>query len=103
MGFKLPESVVPIAWALIIGGIWMIVAEQIAARRPASSKVTWPVAIIVGLAQIVAGVFPRHIAFRRRHIFAAMLFGTGNRAAAQPSSPSSSASRPCMPPAAMSC
>ena len=81
MGFKLPETVKPIALALIIGGIWMIVAEQIAARRPASAKVTWPVAIIVGLAQIVAGIFPG-TSRSGATIFAAMLFGTGNRAAA---------------------
>lgn len=81
LGFKLPETVTPIAWALIIGGIWMIVAEQIAARRPESSVITWPVAIIVGLAQIVAGIFPG-TSRSGATIFAAMLFGTGNRAAA---------------------
>jgi undecaprenyl-diphosphatase len=81
LGFKLPTSVTPIAWALIIGGIWMIVAEQIAARRPESSVITWPVAIIVGLAQIVAGIFPG-TSRSGATIFAAMLFGTGNRAAA---------------------
>jgi undecaprenyl-diphosphatase len=81
LGFKLPESVIPIAWALIIGGIWMIAAEQIAARMPASSKVSWPVAIVVGLAQIVAGIFPG-TSRSGATIFAAMLFGTNNRAAA---------------------
>ena len=34
MGFKLPETVTPIAWALVIGGLWMIGAEQLAARQP---------------------------------------------------------------------
>src|SRR5699024_6151226 len=34
MGFELPTEVTPVAWALIIGGIWMIAAEQIAVRRP---------------------------------------------------------------------
>ena len=34
LGFELPETVTPIAWALIIGGIWMIFAEWAAARRP---------------------------------------------------------------------
>jgi undecaprenyl-diphosphatase len=81
LGFKLPETVTPIAWALIIGGIWMIAAEQIAARRPPSTKITWTVAIIVGLAQIVAGIFPG-TSRSGATIFAAMLFGTGNRAAA---------------------
>lgn len=80
-GFKLPSTIMPIAWALIIGGIWMIGAEQIAARLPDRSTVTWPVAILVGIAQIVAGVFPG-TSRSGATIFAAMLFGTSNRAAA---------------------
>lgn len=81
LGFKLPETVTPIAWALIIGGIWMIGAEQIAARKPDRREVTWPVAILVGIAQMVAGIFPG-TSRSAASIFAAMLFGTSNRAAA---------------------
>ena len=80
-GFKLPETITPIAWALIIGGIWMIGAEQIAARMPDRSEVTWPVAILVGIAQMVAGIFPG-TSRSAATIFAAMLFGTSNRPAA---------------------
>ncbi|HEX7370150.1 MAG TPA: undecaprenyl-diphosphate phosphatase, partial [Rhodanobacteraceae bacterium] len=80
-GFKLPETITPIAWALIIGGIWMIGAEQIAARMPDRKKVTWPVAILVGIAQMVAGIFPG-TSRSGATIFAAMLFGTSNRPAA---------------------
>jgi len=80
-GFKLPETITPIAWALIIGGIWMIGAEQVAARMPDRSKVTWPVAILVGIAQMIAGVFPG-TSRSGATIFAAMLFGTSNRPAA---------------------
>src|SRR5690606_801523 len=32
MGWELPETVTPIAWALVIGGVWMIVAERVAER-----------------------------------------------------------------------
>jgi undecaprenyl-diphosphatase len=81
MGFKLPETVTPIAWALIIGGIWIIAAEKIAARMPENARISWPVAIIVGLAQIVAGIFPG-TSRSGATIFAAMIFGTNNRAAA---------------------
>lgn len=81
MGFKLPEAVTPIAWALILGGIWMIGAEQIAARQVDRTQVTWPVAIFVGIAQIVAGVFPG-TSRSGATIFTAMLAGTSNRAAA---------------------
>ncbi|KJV35776.1 undecaprenyl-diphosphate phosphatase [Luteibacter yeojuensis] len=81
MGFKLPETITPIAWALIIGGIWMIGAEQVAAKRPDQAKITWRVAILVGLAQMVAGIFPG-TSRSAATIFVAMLAGTSNRAAA---------------------
>lgn len=81
MGFKLPETVTPIAWALVIGGFWMIGAELLAARQPERSEVTWRVAILVGIAQMVAGIFPG-TSRSAATIFTAMLFGTSNRAAA---------------------
>ena len=58
LGFKLPETVTPVAWALVIGGLWMIAAERLAARQPERSEVTWRVAILVGIAQMIAGIFP---------------------------------------------
>jgi undecaprenyl-diphosphatase len=81
LGFELPKTVTPIAWALIIGGFWMLGAEWYAARQPDRTKVTWIVAILVGIAQIVAGIFPG-TSRSGATIFAAMLFGTSNRAAA---------------------
>ncbi|MBX5103733.1 undecaprenyl-diphosphate phosphatase [Rhizobium lentis] len=81
LGFQLPETATPIAWALIIGGIWMIFAEWAAARRPPNKQITWLVAILVGIAQIVAGVFPG-TSRSGATIFVALLAGTGNRAAA---------------------
>lgn len=81
LGFKLPTEVTPIAWALIIGGIWIIFAEWYAAKKPESSTITWPVAVVVGIAQIVAGIFPG-TSRSGATIFAAMLVGTNNRAAA---------------------
>ncbi len=81
LGFALPEAITPIAWALIAGGIWMMVAERLAERRPPHSTVTWPVAILVGIAQMVAGIFPG-TSRSGATIFAAMLFGTNDRAAA---------------------
>lgn len=78
MGFKLPEEITPVAWALIIGGVWMIAAEQFAARKSESLRITWTVAIVVGLAQLVAAVFPG-MSRSGATIFAAMLVGTNNR------------------------
>jgi undecaprenyl-diphosphatase len=81
LGFKLPERVTPVAWALLLGGLWMIAAEWFAAKRADSAQVSWFVAILVGLAQVVAAVFPG-TSRSAATIFVAMLAGTSNRAAA---------------------
>ena len=81
LDFKLPETITPVAWALVLGGFWMLGAEWFAARRPEHSEITWTVAILVGLAQVVAGVFPG-TSRSAATIFVALLAGTGNRAAA---------------------
>ncbi len=81
LGFKLEEAITPVAWALIIVGVWMLIAEAVAARLRDRTTVTWPVAILVGLAQMVAGIFPG-TSRSGSTIFMAMLAGTSNRAAA---------------------
>jgi undecaprenyl-diphosphatase len=81
MGIKLPETVQPVAWALILGGVWILVAEWLAAKRPDHPEVTWVGAIVVGVAQIVAGVFPG-TSRSGSTIFAAMLIGRTSRVAA---------------------
>ena len=80
-GIRLPETVTPIAWALVIGGVWILLAERLAERRPPSARITWTVAILVGIAQVVAGVFPG-TSRSAAAIFVAMLAGTSNRPAA---------------------
>ena len=80
-GFQLPETITPIAWALVIGGIWMMIAEDFAEKLPDSARITWRVALAVGVAQVVAGVFPG-TSRSATTIFVAMLLGTSNRAAA---------------------
>jgi undecaprenyl-diphosphatase len=81
MGFTLPETITPIAWAMLIGGLWIFAAEWYAARQPDQAKITWPVAIVVGIAQMVAAIFPG-TSRSAATIFSAMAAGTTNRAAA---------------------
>ncbi|MBN2739466.1 MAG: undecaprenyl-diphosphate phosphatase [Rhodobacteraceae bacterium] len=81
LGFELPTTIQPIAWALVIGGFWMIAAERLAENQPDRSVILWRVAIAVGLAQIVAGIFPG-TSRSAATIFAAMLLGISNRGAA---------------------
>ncbi|NKF21962.1 undecaprenyl-diphosphate phosphatase [Solimonas marina] len=80
-GLKLPETVAPIAWALIIGGLAILVIEWHAKGMSPSTVVTWKIAIVVGLAQILAAVFPG-TSRSASTIFAAMLVGLTSRPAA---------------------
>ena len=81
LGFELPETATPVAWALVIGGFWMIFADWKGARKPPYTQITWMVSILVGIAQVVAGIFPG-TSRSGATIFVAMLAGTANRAAA---------------------
>ena len=85
LGWMLPDTVQPIAWALVLGGVWMVLAEQLAARRAARegelTGIAWRTALLVGLAQVVAGVFPG-TSRSAATIFVALLAGTTSRAAA---------------------
>jgi undecaprenyl-diphosphatase len=81
LGFQLPTTITPVAWALLIGGVWILAAEWFAAQRPDIARITWTVAIVVGVAQVIAGVFPG-TSRSGATIFAAMLVGGANRVVA---------------------
>jgi undecaprenyl-diphosphatase len=85
LGWELDSAIAPIAWALVLGGAWMLAAEHFAARRAATlgerSHVGWTVAVLVGVAQVVAGVFPG-TSRSAATIFVALLCGVTSRAAA---------------------
>jgi undecaprenyl-diphosphatase len=57
-GFKLPETLPPVAWALIIGGIVFIVVEKWLATRAREAVVSWPSALATAVGQLIAAVFP---------------------------------------------
>jgi undecaprenyl-diphosphatase len=57
-GFKLPEALMPVAWALFLGGIGFVAVESWLRGRPLSGEVTWTIAIAVGVGQLIAAVFP---------------------------------------------
>ena len=64
-GWELPNNSVPIAWALLIGGVLFIVIEQRNAKTKNEEKengslvtISWTIALAFGLAQLVAMVFP---------------------------------------------
>jgi undecaprenyl-diphosphatase len=81
LGVELPTSIVPVASALIVGGVIMLLVEWFLRDRPANAAATWSVATWVGLSQILAAVFPG-TSRSAATIFAAMLAGMTSRPAA---------------------
>ena len=57
-GFELTESPWPVAWAVFLGALAIFGAEYYLRHRVPKEKITWPTAILVGAAQVLAGVFP---------------------------------------------
>ena len=74
----MPETVGPIAWALIVGGFIIFAVEAWLKKQPVVESVTWKVVVAVGVAQIVAGVFPG-LSRSAAAIFAALLAGLTDR------------------------
>lgn len=65
-GFKLPEELLPVAIALLAGGLLFIIVERWLAGKDAGRTpekgdlggVTWTVAVAVGIGQLIAAAFP---------------------------------------------
>ncbi len=57
-GFRLPEELLSIALALLVGGVLFIACERLLRDRNVRDDVTWSIAAAVGVAQLVAAVFP---------------------------------------------
>ncbi|MDD5306698.1 MAG: undecaprenyl-diphosphate phosphatase [Deltaproteobacteria bacterium] len=58
LGFRLPERAIPVAFALLIGGAAFIAVERWLKGREPRGEITWTIAVAVGLAQLLAAVFP---------------------------------------------
>ena len=57
-GLTLPHTVAPIAIALIAGGVLFILVEFLIRGRHGTAEVSWTLAVVFGLAQIIAVAFP---------------------------------------------
>jgi undecaprenyl-diphosphatase len=55
---KLPETLTPVATALLIGGVLFVIVEFLLKNKKSTTYVTWNIAIAVGLGQLVAAAFP---------------------------------------------
>jgi undecaprenyl-diphosphatase len=57
-GFKLPEKLWPVAWAVLSGGVGFLLIEWWLRGRDLLGSVTWSVAVVVGVGQLIAAAFP---------------------------------------------
>ncbi len=82
MGWRLPETAGPVAWATLIGGVLIIVVERWLKGKALQDRVTWTVAIAVGIGQLVAAIFPG-TSRSGATILAALLLGLNRPIAAE--------------------
>jgi undecaprenyl-diphosphatase len=57
-GWRVPETVQPVAWATLIGGVVILAIERFVKGKRLRGSVSWPVAIAIGIGQLIAVVFP---------------------------------------------
>jgi undecaprenyl-diphosphatase len=57
-GFKLPDTSMPIAIALLVGGLAFLAVEYFLRGKKMTHEITWTVAIAVGIGQLIAGTCP---------------------------------------------
>jgi undecaprenyl-diphosphatase len=57
-GLKLPEELLPIAIAVLAGGVAFVLVEFWLRGKQLRDEITWPVVFAVGLGQLLAAVFP---------------------------------------------
>jgi len=82
LGFELPDNITPVALATLIGGVLFLVIEAWLRKRPVSDDVTWSIAIAMGIAQILAAVFPG-LSRSGSTILTALAFGLSRPRAAE--------------------
>src|SRR5581483_3875356 len=56
--FKLPETLAPVGIALLLGGVLFLGIEAWIKGKTLRDELTWKVAVAIGLAQLLAAVFP---------------------------------------------
>lgn len=81
LGLQLPTTVWPVALALVVGGLLILLIEWRVRGRAPATAVSWNAAFWIGAAQVLAAVFPG-TSRSAATIFAAMLVGVTSRPAA---------------------
>ena len=82
LDIELPETIPPVAWATLIGGIVILVLEFLHRGKPGTPDITWTIVVAVALAQLLAAVFPG-TSRSGASILMAMAFGVARPAATE--------------------
>lgn len=82
LGMTLPDTAAPVAWATFIGGIVIIVVEYWVKNKKLSDLIPWHIVIAIGVAQLIAAVFPG-ASRSGTTILLALALGTSRRAATE--------------------
>jgi len=80
--FELPEDITPVAIATLVGGVLFLGIEAWLKSRPTVSEVTWTMAVAMGIAQILAAIFPG-LSRSGSTILVALAFGLARPQAAE--------------------
>lgn len=79
---ELPETIHPVAWATLIGGVLILILERLYHGRSSAAQITWAVVVAVAVAQLTAAVFPG-TSRSGASILMAMAFGIARPAATE--------------------
>lgn len=88
LDLRLPESPAPVAWATLIGGVLFVLVEALLRKRQPQKTphdahaVSWAVACTMGVAQLLAAVFPGS-SRSGSTILLALMLGCGRGAATE--------------------
>lgn len=58
LDIELPETIPPVAWATLIGGVVILILEGLHQGKRGTADISWAVVVAVALAQLLAAVFP---------------------------------------------
>ncbi|MGD9895895.1 MAG: undecaprenyl-diphosphate phosphatase [Candidatus Methylacidiphilaceae bacterium] len=81
-GWRLPDQLMPVLLAVFAGALWIFLAERRLRSLEATSRIGWATACAVGIAQVLAGVFPG-LSRSGATILTALLFGVNRPAATE--------------------
>lgn len=82
LNFELPDKPLPVGIALLVGGLLFLLVEWLMGGKKGSDDITWTVAIVVGLSQLIAAIFPG-ASRSGTTILAALIFGLSRPAATE--------------------